>query len=144
MKFECQESCGGKCCKPNWDGKAASFVFLTKLDRHRLGSFLQKPIPAFANYGEFDSTRFTMKKTRQWYIRPAADGSCPFLKNGRCGVYEARPTQCKTFPMWPELMVNTVYEDLKEFCPGVEKGETMTHRLLFEQIEADKELSGGS
>lgn len=29
------------------------------------------------------------------------DTACIFLENKKCSVYEARPTQCRTFPFWP-------------------------------------------
>jgi len=31
-------------------------------------------------------------------------GACIFLKNGRCSVYDARPTQCRTYPFWPGIV----------------------------------------
>lgn len=139
MKFECQESCGGKCCKPSWDGKAG-FVFLTSDDLARLSNFLKKPFKTFAQKAMFSSTRFTKKKSLQWFLKDG-ERQCRFLTEGRCSVYEARPTQCKTFPFWPENMATESNNDLKEYCPGVGKG-TEVHSLLAEQVEADKELSG--
>lgn len=139
MKFECQESCGGKCCTARWDNKS-DFIFLTKSDIAKLSNFLGKPVTEFAARGEFTATRFASDRvTYQWFLKNPED-NCRFLKNGKCSVYEARPTQCKTFPFWPELMVNSSYAALKDFCPGVGIGETNTHHLLAEQIKADKEL----
>lgn len=91
-------------------------------------------------YGEFSSTRFSKTTTRQWFIADDK-GTCPFLKEGKCSVYEARPTQCRTFPFWPELMTEIKYSSLREFCPGIGEGEEATHKLLSDQIEADKELA---
>lgn len=138
MKFRCQASCGGKCCSAKWDGKA-SFVFLTWRDRKNLVNFLGKKLEEFASFGEFAFTRFINRPSRQWFLNNT-EKTCPFLKEGKCSVYEARPTQCRTFPFWPELMVNEPYKTLKEFCPGVGEGEETTHFLLSEQIKADKEL----
>jgi len=138
MKFQCQESCGGKCCYKQWDNKA-TFVFLTVHDRFRISSFLNKPAWDFAKYAQFDSTRFTDKKSYQWYLQN--DGNkCIFLKEGKCSIYEVRPTQCRTFPFWPELMTKLKYEDLKKHCPGIGIGEETNHRLLVEQIAADEEM----
>ena len=36
--------------------------------------------------------------------RPNRD--CIFLDGGGCTVYEARPTQCRTFPFWPENLAS--------------------------------------
>ncbi len=138
MNFQCQESCGGKCCNANWDN-SAGFVFLTWRDRKKLVNFLGKKLEEFASFGQFTFTRFLNKPSYQWYLK-GAEKSCPFLKEGKCSVYEARPTQCRTFPFWPELMTEAPWKALKEFCPGIDKGEPTTHFLLSEQIKADKEL----
>ena len=33
-------------------------------------------------------------------------GSCVFLNSssGKCGIYDARPVQCRTYPFWPSLL----------------------------------------
>ena len=40
------------------------------------------------------------------------DGSCSFLDGSRCGIYEARPEQCRSFPFaW----------SVPEGCPALDK-----------------------
>lgn len=138
MKFQCQESCGGKCCKPMWDGKSG-YVYLTKNDRIRLSAFLGQPISEFAELLRFAFTRFTKIESTQWVLKSGGK-QCRFLQDGKCTVYEAKPTQCSSFPFWPELMVNESYKELKAYCPGIGEGEEVTHHLLNEQIKADVEL----
>lgn len=144
MKFECQESCGGKCCSLDWKGRN-SFVFLTKGDQHRLVMYLRASLYKFASYGEFVSTRFAAKPTRQHYLTPHK-GRCPFLKDGKCGVYEARPTQCRTFPYWAENAEQGEWTaGVKDSCPGIGKGnERESHSLWVEQRKADEELRGNA
>ena len=36
---------------------------------------------------------------------------------GGCGVYEARPLQCRTFPFWDYF--KTHLDELKRECPGI-------------------------
>ncbi len=138
MRFTCLESCGGKCCTGDWS-KNASFVYLTQKDLIRLRAFLNQPYNEFAQYGYFKFTRFTDKLSRQWFLKDSQQ-QCRFFVKGKCTVYEARPTQCRTFPFWPELMVKGQYAQLKKLCPGVGKGDDHNHALLVEQTEADKEL----
>jgi hypothetical protein len=54
--------------------------------------------------------------------RPGDD--CRFLKNNRCSVYAGRPTQCRTWPFWPELLKSRKAwnREVTGFCPGVGKG----------------------
>jgi uncharacterized protein len=141
LKFSCLESCGGKCCKVAMTGKPG-FVFLTKDDRQRILSAGLKLID-FAALGEFAYTRFTRKRTKQWFLKTIPSGDCRFLVNGKCSVYEARPTQCRTFPFWPELMNfdnKTPIKNLEMFCPGVGIGDDIVSDKLTEQIRADFEL----
>ncbi len=37
-------------------------------------------------------------------IRERKNGDCVFLQGKLCGIYEVRPTQCRTFPFWPEVL----------------------------------------
>ena len=139
MKFECQESCGGKCCTFEW-GNGASFVFLTKADQERLELSYGLKVRLHIAESIFDFTRFMPGKSQQAHILMTEKG-CPFFKEGKCGVYNERPTQCRTFPYWPELLKEKNLEKVKEVCPGIGKGSGEKGvDLMLEQIEADMEL----
>ena len=141
MKFECQSSCGGKCCTAQWDKGERPFVFLTKEDKARLSKALNFRFMHFIERKEFISTRFKSTRSLQYVLKLNAAGRCPFLDNGKCGIYENRPTQCRTFPFWPEYRDKAQFDKLKEICPGVGKGEEKTGPDLFdEQFFADYEL----
>lgn len=141
MNFECQESCEGKCCKTGWGG--AGFVFLTKSDRANLQLLIGTKIRQHVKFGSFTSTRFTLNQTDQWYIE-LKDGKCPFLEQGKCSVYSARPTQCRTFPYWPEVVLHpSIKEKFKEVCPGIDQGQQndiKARSQLNLQKKADEEL----
>lgn len=55
-------------------------------------------------------------------------GACVFLAaDGKCGVYSARPTQCRTFPFWPENLSKRIWEcEIAPGCEGVGRGKTFT------------------
>ena len=122
VRFECQGS--GKCCTSHGE---FGFVFLTKEDRQR-----------FAKHFKVSTTEFTKKycaKTNGSYhlIERPENTDCLFLKKKSCSVYEARPTQCRTWPFWPEVMsAKTWSKEVAAFCPGVGKGPV----IPFEKIEA--------
>lgn len=121
-----------------WAGNG--FVFLTKGDRARLQLHTGKRLDSFAARATFDRTRFTDRQTTQWFLK-SAGGKCHFFKEGKCGVYNARPTQCRTFPHWPEVH-NEIEQVYTEFCPGVGKGEEPSNAqsMLELQKRADFEL----
>lgn len=67
-----------------------------------------------------------------------ANLDCVFWAEGKgCEVYEDRPTQCRTFPFWPEVIESKeIWKEEAAFCPGMGKGK----RYTPDQIER---LSGG-
>lgn len=112
VRFQCQGS--GKCCTSHGE---YGFVFLSLEDRRR-----------FAKYFKISTTQFTKKYCQKFngafhLTEDPKNPDCMFLKNKRCGVYEARPTQCRTWPFWPEVMqAKTWNKEVLSFCPGVGKG----------------------
>ena len=73
---------------------------------------------------------------------------CMFLKDKKCSVYEARPTQCRTWPFWPEVMPAKAWKkEVLAFCPGIGKGriwsaEEITENLTIQKKSEDALLSG--
>ena len=68
------------------------------------------------------------------------DGHCQFLKNKRCTAYEGRPTQCRTWPFWPETMDAKVWQkEVASFCPGVGKGPLISPEEIKKQIEEQQD-----
>lgn len=119
FKFKCQESCGGKCCTNNYDGKS-SFTFLTEFDLTRLEIGLFKDRNEFALHSWFDFTRTSEKKIKSWHLK-SVNGACIFFKEGKCIVYESRPEQCRTYPHWPEHLNEASWKELAIHCPGIGK-----------------------
>lgn len=119
MKFQCQQS--GKCCVSHGDH---GFVYLTDHDVERLEKHLGIPARDFVIAPEFEYTRFS--KTGGRFKVLANNGQkCQFLKGHQCGVYEARPTQCRSWPFFPEHMDPKKWDAVAEFCPGIGKGEEL-------------------
>lgn len=81
-------------------------------------------------------------------IQPEGTEDCVFLKDKRCEVYEARPTQCRTWPFWPENMNAKAWKkDVVAFCPGARvktkkalRSPEEIKKQLEEQTMAEKEL----
>jgi len=112
LKFECQPDCG-KCCTRHGD---YDYVYLEPDDVVKLAALLELTVPEFRS-------RWTKIDDGHTILR--MDGpACPFLDGTRCTVYPARPSQCGTFPFWPEnVKSRKTWDELQAFCPGVGRGD---------------------
>lgn len=82
-------------------------------------------------------------------LKDGANEACAFLKDKRCSVYQGRPTQCRTWPFWPEIMNAKSWKtDVANFCPGVGKGRVHSKEEIQAVLEEQRRseailVSGG-
>lgn len=126
LKFECQGS--GNCCTSHGE---FGFVFLTLEDRRRFAKHLNISTATFTR-------QYCDMKDGVWHLKEdPKQPECMFLKNKRCSTYEARPTQCRTWPFWPEVMTPKAWKgEVASFCPGVGKGKLWSKQEI-ETIAAE-------
>ena len=126
LKFQCQGS--GNCCTSHGE---FGFVFLTLEDRRRFAKHLNISTAAFTR-------QYCDIKDGVWHLKEdPKNPDCMFLKNKRCSTYEARPTQCRTWPFWPEVMNPKSWKkEVASFCPGIGKGKLWTKEEI-ETIAAE-------
>lgn len=87
--FECAMC--GRCCA------SQDLVGLTAYELYRLADHAgMEPAAFFDKYCVLAAT--SLDPARHLYIK-TSNGACPFLKDNKCGVYEARPYACKAYPM---------------------------------------------
>lgn len=124
VRFACQGS--GNCCVSRG---AWGWVYLTLEDRRRLARQLGIPTRQF--------TREYCEKTDGLFHLIESGPECMFLAGRRCTVYEARPTQCRTWPFWPENMNARAWAAIAAGCPGIGRGGIVPveeiRRILREQ-----------
>lgn len=136
MNFKCQQT--GRCCVARGN---IGFVFLTKKDIDRLVLHTGIPADQLAKRSRFEYTRFSKAPVEAWHLSKSED-QCRFLKGKQCSVYEARPTQCRTYPYWPENMNAERWAEEGKFCAGIGKGDSKAgDAKLVEQILADEEYA---
>lgn len=112
LHFECTQC--GRCCI----GGSEYHVFLRPAEAERIRAYLGLSRAWF----------------RRRYLRRLADGDlvaaagpqgrCVFLSaGGRCRVYGARPTQCRTYPFWAEVVRSRgSWEAEAQRCEGIGRG----------------------
>ncbi len=134
LRFECQGS--GKCCTSHGE---YGFVFLTLEDRQRFAKHLKMRTSEFTK-------QYCDRKGPVWHLKEdKKNPDCLFLKDKKCSVYTARPTQCRTWPFWPEVMnAKSWKKDVESFCPGVGKGKlwsaTEIEKILTIENESQHKL----
>lgn len=90
--------------------------------------------------GEF-RYRFTLRDEDGWVELDFPGGRCVFLDPATklCQVYEARPTQCRTFPFWPELLrAGRWSAEARRICEGVGEGREVPADEVAARLAAQR------
>lgn len=134
--FECNSQCMGKCCRlitillDPWDVEV-----ITRHIRITGTDFLE----IFCNYDFGSSSRWPFV----WFNH-AERGNCAFLlEDGRCSIYEARPRNCRSYPVGRAVRFENSSEPARvqerlflvermEFCLGYQGSRKWTVREWLE------------
>ena len=125
LRFECQRGCIN-CCDQ------AGFVYLTESDLKRAAKFVGMSARAF-------EAKYVYRTKRSLRFRKPPDKQCPFLEKHGCSIHPAKPTQCRTFPFWPELVEDAeAWKRAAKFCPGIGKGPLIQIGTAMEIAEEQR------
>lgn len=96
--FECT-SCG-KCCKTQGS------VYLSPDDAKQASQALGIGVAEFVN--DYASHTLSKADGSQWIRLRERDDACIFLNEAtnHCEIYQARPSQCRTYPFWPSILMS--------------------------------------
>jgi len=103
-------TCKGRCCTGE-----SGYIYVSKAEIFAIAEVLTMDVNEFA-------LKYLFKKGYKYSIKEnKIDDSyeCVFYdrdSNG-CKIYNARPSQCKTFPFWEYY--KTRVDELKLECPGI-------------------------
>jgi len=125
LRFECTQC--GACCSGE-----EGYVWVDKNE-----------VLAMAKKMQLSESEFRKKFVRRVGSRHSLveypDGDCILLdpKTRHCLAYEARPTQCRTWPFWKSnLTSERTWEETCQACPGAGTGKLYT----LEEIEHQRKL----
>ena len=124
IRFQCQQS--GNCCVSRGQ---YGYVYMTLKDRKAMAQLLKLSTAAFTR-------KYCAKTEDHYHLKDSKNSdNCIFLEGHKCKVYKARPTQCRTWPFWPEHMgAKTWKNEITKFCPGVGKGPVIPKDVISEQL----------
>lgn len=120
LKFTCTQC--GNCCTG-----APGYVWVDAEEIERLATHLGLSVDEFGR-------QFVRQVGRDYSLIERPGGDCIFWDRAvGCTVYEARPTQCRTWPFWSETIETPEdWADVQRTCPGSGKGAWHS----VEEIEA--------
>ena len=110
LRFACQTGCT-RCCR------VKGFVYLSEADLLRAAEYLGLT-PA-----EFEA-KYVIRYRTLLRLRRTEKSECHFLGESGCSIHPAKPTQCRLYPFWPELVEDRqAWEQERAVCPGIGKGD---------------------
>jgi Fe-S-cluster containining protein len=125
LRFTCQPGCTN-CCDQS------GFVYLNESDLKRAARFVKMSARAFEE-------KYIYRTTHQMRFRKPPDKQCPFLEDHGCSIHPAKPTQCRTFPFWPELVESRAeWNRTARYCPGIGKGPLIQIGTAMEMAEEQR------
>lgn len=122
LKFSCTEC--GKCC-----GGSPGYVWVNTEEMEAIAAFLNISLKEFKiKYIRRVGNRYSLLESKETF-------DCVFLKEKKCQIYGARPTQCRTFPWWPQnLSSKAAWEYTAQGCEGIcDQGEIVAREKIEEQ-----------
>jgi Fe-S-cluster containining protein len=126
LRFECQPGCT-ECCTQR------GFVYLTDEDVLRAAAFVGMTPEAFER-------RYIYRTRNLRRLRTPREGRCHFLRAGGCSIHPAKPTQCRVFPFWPELVESRrEWNKTAHYCPGMGKGSLIQIETARQQASDMRE-----
>ena len=109
LRFACVAGCTD-CC--NVEG----FVYLTEADLKRMARFVGMTVADF-------EAAYVYRTRHRIRLRKPKGSQCNFLRENGCAIHSAKPTQCRLFPFWPELVENRrSWIRAARRCPGIGTG----------------------
>ena len=103
-------TCEGRCCTGE-----SGYIYVTKAEIEAISALLNLSVNDFV-------AKYLFKKGYKYSIKELKYNDsyeCVFYdrESNGCGIYNARPLQCKTFPFWDYY--KTRIDELKQECPGI-------------------------
>jgi Fe-S-cluster containining protein len=110
LQFSCISGCTRCCEQKGW-------VYLTEQDLRQAARHLKMTAAEFER-------RFVYRTRHRIRLRKPRGSQCHFLNSQGCTIHPAKPTQCRLFPFWPELVAERrQWRETAKYCPGIGQGE---------------------
>ena len=125
LSFSCTQC--GKCCEVRGD---VQWIFVPAKEQMRLARHLKLSLK------DFRDQCMTSTEDNQASLK-MDQGRCVFLREGRCSVHEFKPTQCRTWPFWPENLASPKAwrKEVESICPGSHSDSVIAAKEIARQAK---------
>ena len=121
LHFKCT-GCG-QCCTGS-----PGYIWVSEDEIQAIAHYLDLSVEAFARqYLRRVKGRFSLLELPKSY-------DCIFLKENKCQIYAVRPTQCRTYPWWPQLLKSEKeWQEAARFCEGIQRDAPLVPLEVIEE-----------
>ena len=128
IRFSCTQ-CGYCCIKPG-------SVFFSRDEIKKAAELLKTTVKSFKH-------KYITEKIHDNLYELYTKSACPFYnEDAGCVIYKARPSQCSTYPFWPNNFQNEkTIQKLFSECPGTGRGKFHSYEKIAENIAKTHERS---
>lgn len=129
LNFECT-GCGA-CCTGS-----PGYTFVTENEMMQMAAYLKLTVKEFScRYLRRVGNRYSLVERRPHY-------DCVFLEGKRCQIYPVRPTQCRTFPFWPENVKSPeAWRETATRCEGI---GCSAPNVSFAEVETQRQAQASA
>lgn len=127
LHFECT-GCG-QCCTGS-----PGYIWVSEEEIEQIAAFLNLAIDEFARlYLRRVKGKFSLLEIPKSY-------DCIFLKDKKCSIYSVRPTQCRTYPWWPQLLESPEeWQKAARMCEGISLKAPIVPVSTIEELRSIQE-----
>ena len=112
-------------------------MYLSEADVLRAAAYLHMKAAAF-------ETKYVYRTRNLIRLRKPRDKQCHFLVENGCGIHPSKPTQCRAFPFWPELVENQEsWNATAKYCRGIGTGPLIQIGTALEMAQVMKKAYPG-
>ncbi len=122
-----------ECCDCCTGNRGPGYVWVSGEEMEAIAGYLDMPFDKFTR-------RYIRQVDWSFSLIETPENDCIFLTDGKCGIYEVRPTQCRTYPFWPEIMrAPETWQKEAQQCPGIGQEEApITADEIDAKLEVDR------
>jgi hypothetical protein len=129
VRFRCTHPSCSACCT---GARGPGYVWVTLDEMQAIAAHLGMQFESFTR-------KFIRQVEHRYSLVEKTNQDCILLEDGKCRAYAVRPTQCRTYPFWPEIMTSPQrWQREGTQCPGVEVDKTMVSGEQIERYLADE------